>query len=255
MKASSVDLYVAAFTARCEAVRRPGQRAVGEPGVHGLLSTADDPLIRLLVVDDRAYDVLVGLLPDARAGMINVLATAGRCAELVGRHPAWMPNTAMAMVCRDLRTVPTVALPSGLRLRPVRRLPDDPPDGVPLERAVAAAMLAAPAIEDPPDVFAEYLRSLPSAFRLFVAVDRDGAVRATAGSGAFGQEATVLFVNTQPDWRGRGIGRAMTAAALRSAVESGARRASLDASDAGMSIYLRLGFEVVARTTRFFHTG
>ena len=47
----------------------------------------------------------------------------------------------------------------------------------------------------------------------------------------------------------------MTAAALRSALHRGARRASLDASNAGSSIYLRLGFEAVTRTTRFFHTG
>jgi len=32
----------------------------------------------------------------------------------------------------------------------------------------------------------------------------------------------------------------------------GARRACLDASDAGRSIYLRLGFETVSQTVRFF---
>jgi ribosomal protein S18 acetylase RimI-like enzyme len=62
----------------------------------------------------------------------------------------------------------------------------------------------------------------------------------------------VMFVNTAPDWRGRGIGRAMTAAALAAAQEDGARHACLDATDAGLSIYLQLGFEVVTRTTRFF---
>ncbi|MEA2282061.1 MAG: Acetyltransferase domain [Solirubrobacteraceae bacterium] len=76
-------------------------------------------------------------------------------------------------------------------------------------------------------------------------------MRATSGSGTFGIEATVLFVNPDPGWRGRGIGRAMTAAALRAAQSSGAQRACLDATHAGLSIYLRLGFEVVARTTRF----
>jgi len=77
-------------------------------------------------------------------------------------------------------------------------------------------------------------------------------VRATSGSGAFGAEASVIFVNTQPDWRGRGIGQAMTVAALRVAQDHGARRASLDASAAGLSIYRRLGFETVSSTTRFF---
>jgi hypothetical protein len=46
---------------------------------------------------------------------------------------------------------------------------------------------------------------------------------------------------------------AMTAAALAVAQEDGARHARLDATDAGLSIYVRLGFEIVARATRFFH--
>jgi len=65
----------------------------------------------------------------------------------------------------------------------------------------------------------------------------------------------VIFVNTHPDWRGRGVGQAMTAAALRAAQNSGARRACLDSSDAGLSIYARLGFKTVARTKRFFRAG
>ncbi len=105
---------------------------------------------------------------------------------------------------------------------------------------------------DPPDVFAGYLRALPAAIRLFAAVDEDGAVRATAGAGMFGNEASVMFVNTDPDWRRRGIGRAMTAAALRAARGCGALRAGLDASKAGTSIYVRIGFERVSPTTRFF---
>lgn len=111
-------------------------------------------------------------------------------------------------------------MPSELALRPVQRLAADPTDGVPLEDAVAAAMLASPASNDPPDGLADYLRSLPPAFRLLAAVDGEGIVRATSAYGAFGTEASVMFVNTHPDWRRRGIGRAMTAAALRAAQAS-----------------------------------
>jgi GNAT superfamily N-acetyltransferase len=254
MEPTAVEVYVAAFLARCDAMQNRAQPAVSEPGVHGVLGSADDPVVRLLVTDDRAFDVLAAVLPGARAGMINVFAAAERCTELVGENPAWRPDTARAMVSRDLSNVPELALPSGLSLRPVRRLPDDPPGGVPLEDAIAAAALAAPSIARDPAAFAEYLRLLPPPFRFFVAADGDGAARATAGSAAFGEEATVIFVNTQPEWRGRSIGRAMTAAALHAAAERGARRASLDASDAGARIYLRLGFEVVTGTTRFFHT-
>jgi hypothetical protein len=43
----------------------------------------------------------------------------------------------------------------------------------------------------------------------------------------------------------------MTAAALRAAKDRGLRQASLDATNAGLSIYLRLGFEVVGEARRF----
>ena len=66
MRSASLDVYVAAFLARCGAMRRPGQTKIDEPGLHGLLSISDDPRIRLLVTDDRAHDVLSALLTDAR---------------------------------------------------------------------------------------------------------------------------------------------------------------------------------------------
>ena len=43
----------------------------------------------------------------------------------------------------------------------------------------------------------------------------------------------------------------MTAAALRSALKSGATRASLDASGAGLSLYRRLRFTAAAQITQF----
>lgn len=235
-------------------MRNSGRRTVDGLGVRGLLAGADDPRIRVLVTDDRAYDVLAGLLPDARAGLVSVLATAPRCVQLASGSLGWASDVVSAMVCRDLHTVPTVPLPAELTLRPVQRLPDDEP-GVALEEAVAVAISATPTIEDPPAVFAEYLRSLPSTFRLFAAVDSDGVVRATSGSGVFGQYAAVIFVNTEQDWRGRGIGQAMTAAALRAAQRSGATQACLEASSGGRSIYHRIGFETVGTLMRFLNHG
>ncbi|HEY3736415.1 MAG TPA: GNAT family N-acetyltransferase [Jatrophihabitans sp.] len=114
------------------------------------------------------------------------------------------------------------------------------------------AVLADPMTGEGPEELAIHLRSLPSAFRLYAAVDGDGAVRATAGCGVFAADATVIFVNTHPCWRLRGIGRAMTAAALRAAQDAGARCACLDASAAGLPIYRQLGFETVARAIRYF---
>ena len=232
-------------------MRRRGRTTVDGIGLRGVLPGSEDPRIQLLVTDDQAYDALADLLPDARGGMIRVFGTATRCAQLVADRLAWSSDTVAAMVCSDLRTVPSLTLPGDLTLQPVRRLGDDEGSGVALADAVAAAMSASPAIEDPPAVFAEYLRSLPSTFRLFAAIDSHGAVRATSGSGVFGQYATVIFVNTDSHWRGRGIGQAMTAQALRAAARAGARQASLDASDAGRSIYLRLGFENAGTVIRF----
>ncbi len=150
--------------------------------------------------------------------------------------------------------MPTGRLPGDLTLRPVRRLAGDAPEGVPLTHAVAAAKRADPAITNP-DVLAEHLRALPRAFRLLAAIDGDGIVRATAGFGTFGTTASVIFVNTDPAWRRRGIGQAMTATALRTAMRFGARQAGLDASDTGQSIYGRLGFDVATSLTRFRRIG
>jgi GNAT superfamily N-acetyltransferase len=152
------------------------------------------------------------------------------------------------MVCPDLDALPDPPLPAGLALRPIRRLAADPPGGVSLEDAVALVRLANPAVGG----LADHLRSLPPAFRLLAAVDGDGVVRATSGAGAFGSAARVLLVDTHPAWRGRGIATAMTAAALHAARDAGARVACLDASDAGRSIYARLGFEVAGATTQFY---
>lgn len=232
-------------------MRSRGQATVEEVGLRGVLPGAGDPRIRLLVTDDQAHDALAALLPAARAGMIRIFATAARCDQLVADQLAWTSETVTAMVCSDLHTVPALKLPSDLTLYPVQRLADDEEGGVALADAVLAAMSAAPAIEDPPEIFADFLRSLPPTFRLFAAVDSDGKVRATSGSGVFDQYATIIFVNTDPEWRGRGIGPAMTAQALHAARRAGARQASLDASDAGRSIYLRLGFENAGPLTRF----
>jgi hypothetical protein len=213
-----LDVYIAAFAARCEARRLAGQPALDEPGIRGLLAPA-----RLLVTDDRAYDVLAGLLPGTGAGILHVVAAAARCAALLGRDTTWTAKPLIAMVCPDLAGVPMLPLPDGLTLRPVRRLATDPPDGVPLEAAVAAARHADPRIVDPPDEFAAYLRALPPADRLFAALDGEGTVRATSGSGVLGTVASALF----------------------------AREGCLESTDVGLSIYRHLGFADLTGVTQF----
>jgi GNAT superfamily N-acetyltransferase len=249
-----IDAYRAAFLARCDAMERPGHRRLSEPAVHGVVSSSDGPPARLLVIDDRALDVVAGLLPDVSAGTITVLATAPRCTDLLSGRAAWKAKTTTAMVGRDLHLVPELPLPSGLTLRPVRRSPDDPADGVALRDAVAVAIRADPS-EGDPDALERYLSALPSGMQLFAAVDGDDVVRATSGFGVFDRQASVVFVNTEPGSRRRGIGRAMTATALRAALAAGAQQACLDASDVARPIYRRLGFEVVDGATQFSRVG
>jgi len=67
--------------------------------------------------------------------------------------------------------------------------------------------------------------------------------------------STDVHVDAFVAWRRRGIGQAMTASALHAAQDCGARRAFLDASATGAGLYLRLGFEDVARAKRFFPAG
>ncbi len=250
MGSAALDLYIRAFLARCVAIRPSGEAMLDEPGIFGVLPGSRDRRTRLLVTDDRARDLLVRLMGDAQAGMSTVCAAAVQCAALLAGHPAWRGGTATAMISRDLRSVPTVALPCRLTLRPVRRLADDPAEGVPLTAAVAAASRADAGITDP-RALADHVRSLPRAFALWAAVDDGGVVRATSGSAAFAAMATVIFVNTDPDWRRRGIAGAMTSIALRAAEQAGARFAGLDASDAGRELYVRLGFEAATPIKRF----
>jgi ribosomal protein S18 acetylase RimI-like enzyme len=147
------------------------------------------------------------------------------------------------MVRRALHDLPDVTLPAGLALRPVNRSATEAADALPLQDAVAVALASDPGITDPAEEFAGFLRSLSPSVRLFAAVDEDGVPRATSGCDLFGDYARVFFVNTMPAWRRRGIGRAMTVAALRAAASSGALRGVLDATDSGAPVYRSLGFE------------
>lgn len=59
--------------------------------------------------------------------------------------------------------------------------------------------------------------------------------------------AAVYCVATLPGMRGRGLGKAVTLAALLAAKEAGREVAVLEASDMGLPVYLRLGFREVCR--------
>lgn len=63
--------------------------------------------------------------------------------------------------------------------------------------------------------------------------------------------AGVYNVATVPDSRGKGIGTAMTWAAVRAGCESGARCSILQASEQGEPVYGRMGFATPARYRQF----
>lgn len=247
-----LDAYVDAMRRRNAATAMPHHVLIEAPGITGLAALRpDEPPGRLIVLDDRAYDLLAARLHELHAVPLSVLGAAPACEQMVRASGQFDVETGTAMVSRDLGC--DRPLPDGLALRPVHRRPEDDPEGVPLEQAAAACLRADPDAASSPslEVFTAYLRGLPGA-HLLAAVDAGGEVRGTAGWAVFGTDASVFFVSSDVGWRGIGLGTAMTAAALRAAAGAGAQRACLDASEAGRPIYLRLGFEEVSPLTRFF---
>ncbi len=251
----AVELYGAAFVARSIRESAGDPVPLIRPGIRGVVEAGEEPAIRLLVTDDRGYDRLVAEVEGARRGAVSVFDGATRCQEHLRSLSGWRADRpATAMVLRDVHAAPASALPRGLALRPVRRPAGDAPDAVPLEDAVAVAMAADPGITGPAAAFAGFLMGLPPSVRLFAAVDATGVARATSGVDVFGEHARIFFVNTEPAWRRRGIGRAMTLAALGFAASAGAGRAVLHATDDGAAVYARLGFEAAGRLTRYART-
>ncbi len=251
-----VDIYVAADVARHSREPTGRRDTLIEPGIHGLVSRDEGQPVHLLALDDRGYDRLVAHVRSARGGVVAVFDTASRCEAFVRDQPGWRadrPTT--AMVPSDIGTAAVGStLPNGLALRSVKRLGNEVPDAVPLEEAVALVIASDPGLTELPEAFAELLRGLPSSVQLFAAVDEQRVARATSGCDVFAEYARLFFVNTEPAWRRRGIGRTMTAEALRAAASSGARRGILDSTDAGVSVYSGLGFEVAGRLTRYRRT-
>jgi ribosomal protein S18 acetylase RimI-like enzyme len=245
---TTVADYAAAFQRHAASLLPAGHRLIDHDGLLGFAGTPAWPDARLLVTDDKALSLLHEMLFSVSAGTIKVLDTAPGCRALLDQTPSWVRDSVTAMVCLDLNAVPDLPIPDGLTFHPVRRSPTDETDGTALTHAAAAYLhaQAAATTTAPLDQFISYLRSLPDRVRLFAAVDGSGVVQATSASEATDEDARVFFVSTHPSCRGRGIGTAMTAAALHDAARSGSRKASLESTHAGIGIYTRLTFEPVS---------
>jgi len=253
---ASVEDYVLGFRDRVRAMHQPGQEILDEPGIVALIGRGGDALDgRVLVTDDRACDLLTRRLPRLFARVTYVFDAADGCRRLLSDVGGYRAVRCTAMVCDALDAIPELALPAGLSLRGVSMHAGDG-GRVALVEAALAAVRSDPTMAPTSNLedFVDYLRSVPST-RYLAAVDDEGIVRATAAAATWGSTAGVFFVNTDPGWRGRGVGTAMTAAALRKAAAGGADRACLDATTLGLSIYLRLGFESVGGITQFVPEG
>ncbi|HUG31175.1 MAG TPA: GNAT family N-acetyltransferase [Candidatus Limnocylindria bacterium] len=171
------------------------------------------------------------------AGLDARLVRAGLQYE--GKAPA------MAM---DLEALPRdEPLPAGLTIEPVtdvatlrefiQVLADEMgiPEGVPNPAAAHhAALLEA----IPPTLAGE-----PVPLRYLGRID--GRTVATSRIAIAAGVAGLYAVATLPEARGRGIGRAMTVAALQAARSIGLRIGALQASDSGLPVYRRLGFRTI----------
>jgi ribosomal protein S18 acetylase RimI-like enzyme len=238
----AIDVYAEAFVAPgAHELSRPA--VVSVPGLRGVFFN------RLLVTDDSGYDRLVEVI-DGR-GVVMVFEGAWRSHELLCNRPGWAAGEAqLAMVLTTIDDGTPSALPDGLALRPVEGPAFHDVLTVPLEDAIAVAVASDPSIEDPAGA-AAYFGALPPSARLFAAVDASGVAHATSACHVFGEYAQIFFVNTEPTWRRRGVGQAMTFEALRAAAAAGARRAFLHATEDAVSIYERLGFEPVGMVSRY----
>ncbi len=99
----------------------------------------------------------------------------------------------------------------------------------------------------PPEIFAfyennEYLWADGAAAFLARLNGRPAGISMTIVSHGV---AGIYWVGATEEARGRGLGRAMTAAAVNAGLELGAASASLQASSMGESLYRRMGFETV----------
>lgn len=144
-------------------------------------------------------------------------------------------------------TVPVMAMALD---RPV---PVDPPPGVKIETDAALPKwvdvycacfgVPAAAVDDTLRVETERTDAGPV---VRFAATVEGRLVGTALLLTTHDVAGVYVVTTTPEYRRRGIGTAITAAALETARERGYRVATLQASSLGEPVYRRMGFEKVA---------
>jgi GNAT superfamily N-acetyltransferase len=170
---------------------------------------------------------------------------------LVGRLLAngFVHRASFPGMVADLRRLPEpgrIAVPEHARVDRVADVPS-------LRDWVRTCLVAfgdSPDIVEPAvEVFRELALRDGREWRCYLATI-DGRPAASAGVLMTGGVAGIYWVGTPDEFRRRGLGTAVTAAALRDAYGEGYRVACLTASELGLPVYARLGFEPYAD----FHT-
>ena len=91
--------------------------------------------------------------------------------------------------------------------------------------------------------------------RWYIVAQVDGAIAGYAGLAAFGDEAHVMTIGTDPELQGRGIGRAMLRALLDEAERRGAKQVILEVrvdNVPAIAMYRSEGFETVGVRKRYY---
>ncbi|MEU7642669.1 GNAT family N-acetyltransferase [Streptomyces sp. NPDC039016] len=173
-----------------------------------------------------------------------------RPADLPGRLRAagFVPEPEETLMVAEIKDLPTsVELPEGVRLLPVT-------DAAGVELAVAAQERAFGEARQYHRhlLLGQLAAGLPPAV---VAMAGDVPVSAARMELHPGTSFASLWGGgTVPEWRGRGVYRALVAFRTRIAAEHGYRYLQVDASDQSRPILRRLGFVPLATTTPYVHT-
>lgn len=204
-------------------------------------STRGAVVVTSAVPESRLDEVLAYGVPH----WIALLPAAAPLAAAVAARGWSAQEERTAMALPDLRHLEVPALPPEVEVRPVAVRQNA--EGFPLSEALGLALsYASPTTPSERDLAleAQLVRRLPE-IRFFAAVGPDGSLLSTAGSRVVDRAALVASVATHPAARGRGIGTAMTAIALRAAADAGATAAYLDARGEATQMYRRLGFQAL----------
>lgn len=236
----------------CDAFVAPGRHELdNRPVVLNTSGARGVAVKRLLVTEDSGYDRLLAEVTGPWPGVVFVLERASRSSAFMRDQAGWGGHSEMAMVLRDTGALTAAELPDGLDFRPVSRVQSLGTNAVPLRLAADVAVASDPTIGESVDQVVEFLSGLPSSAQVFAAIDKNGVACATSACHVFGEYAQIFFVNTEPAYRRRGIGQAMTIGAVAAAASLGARHAILHATADGTSVYQRVGFDPVGMLTRY----